>query len=230
MRAEVGSVPGGDHAVVQRPSQHDALDKALAELGEAIAHGRAQHVCSALQALRAAARQTPLDELFDLADRALGVSTRPAVVAAYSRRGCFMCTDGSLPCDQCDGTGQAEQGRDCPHCDGTGTTLCGFCNGTSWADRETVPTKLRQAVLDRQLQHVRRQLRKLNETLPQTGMDECRQWTREQRRQLLGWLRRLQARARDLGETEAPHDQRQRAYLREQADKIEQCMKALQPD
>ena len=227
MRAEVRPAKGGDSAAVQRPARHDAMQEALAELGEAIANGHAQHICSAYQVFRAVTRAMASAELFALADRTLGVATREAVVSAYSRRGCFMCTDGTLPCDQCEGTGEVEDGRDCPHCEGRGCGPCGFCNGTSWADRDTIPQDLRDDVVRRQLRHVRSQLRKLNEELPQTGIEAIRHFSRPQRQQLTGWLRRLQARAQDLAEAGAQPNGSLKSYLLDQAEKIEACLEKL---
>ena len=227
MRAEARSSESVPQAATGDRQPHDAVRAAMGELGEAVAEKHIQPICIAYQQLRAAARQVSLEEMFRLADRTLGLSTRDIVVSAYARRGCFLCTDGTIPCDQCEGTGRVLDDRECPNCDGAGFTSCGFCNGTSWADRDTTPGELRSAVARQQLRRVRKHLQRLHEKMPEARNGAIRRLDTAQRASLRTWLMCLQARLRDLAGVGAIKDEDEKIALWSRADDIDICLEML---
>ncbi len=144
-----------NHKQVRAPAHDDAGDNgrkdklrtALEELAHAAAKKHAEPICTAYSRLRHASRGMHVREMFKRADEALGQSSRDLIVTAYSHRHCFMCKGGIVACRSCRGSGQVEKGRKCLSCDGLGLTMCDFCRGTGWADRDSLPREIRPAVL-----------------------------------------------------------------------------------
>ena len=213
----------GDSVLPDAGDGHDSaqMAHALSVLGQAIADGaHSDPVCAGYRALRAAAGGMKVEEVFKLADGALGLSTREIVVAAYARRWCFMCAKGTIPCEVCGGTAQGDDGRRCPACNGGGLTVCEFCKGTGWADRETIPRELRQDVLEKQIGAVRDGLRVLDEKARYFTPQAVAALNEPTRRRLIAWLLRLQVRLRDLVDLEAVRDEAEKFHMLGQADRV----------
>ena len=204
------------------------LEKVLSDLRRAAKQKEPEPLCNAYQALRdaAAAMRMKIEECLRLADEALGRPAGDVIIAAYTRRSCFMCEDGTAPCAACGSSGLIEQDRACMHCDGIGLTPCGFCGGTGWAARSTCPPELATAVLRRQRSAARREVKRLGATAAKLTPQKMRKLPQDLRRSLGGWLIRLQARLSDLAQAEVVDDD-QRAYLGSVADKIDACLDLL---
>lgn len=180
-----------------------AVEKALQELHHALLSKKVENICSAYQGLRKGIHGMPIKSAFQLIDSVAGSAAGPAIVAAFARRPCFMCTSGTVPCDPCGGSGRTPAGQPCPHCDSFGIMPCGFCRGTAWADRETIPPELARAVLQRQVAALREETARLDKKTGRIEPSMFAGMPRDQRHQLALGLMKLHAR---LGELRAmPH-------------------------
>ena len=81
---------------------------------------------------------TPCDESSP-GDRPSCASVAGLLANAFSHCGCYMCRDGTVACDVCDGLGLEAQGATCLECRGTGFHPCSFCGGTRWVDEAVIP-------------------------------------------------------------------------------------------
>lgn len=202
------------------------ISRALDKLRLAAESRRVEPICKAYQALREAAGEMDAKELLKMADEALDQPATGLIVSAYSHRRCFMCKNGTVKCDQCRGTGLVEEDRLCPHCDGAKVIACGFCGGTGWTDRNTVPAELKRTILRRQLKHVQEDLKKLAGASSELTAENIRKLPDEERRSLTSWLIRLQARLIDLGGAGLVSEDEQ-IHMRGLADKIGVCLDLL---
>jgi len=227
MRTKTQETQSPGRAAVSQGIAGNGLREAIVEFGRAATERHIQPICAAYEGLRAAARHVKVEELFQIADKALGMPTRDIVLSAFSHRHCFMCLDGTVACEQCDATGWALQGGVCSNCDGLGAVTCSFCRGTGWADRDTVPRDLRRAVIAHQMHRVQRDLQKLSERMPEIRVENLRQLSDEGRRKLACWLMRLQARLRDLADAPAMQNTEQKLSMLTRADEIEACLQML---
>lgn len=206
---------------------HEDFRTALAELVHAVQRRKVESICGAYQQLRQAANGMRVKDLFAVVDNALKGPSEDIVVSAYSHRHCFMCTDGTNPCDQCEGTGYIEEGRCCPHCDGAGVVPCAFCNGTAWADRETIPHELAKAVLQRQRSHVRAEIQRVAKTFSGLSPEAISQFSPQKRRAAMGRLLRLQARLESLANHDSIDDPNEQTHLGAMAARLETCLQQL---
>jgi len=206
---------------------HEGFATALAELVHAIRHRKVESICGAYQQLRQATNGMRVKDLFATVDKALKGPSEDIVVSAYSHRHCFMCADGTNPCDQCEGTGYIEEGRLCPQCDGAGVAPCAFCNGTAWADRETIPQELAKAVLQRQLSHVRTEIQRVAKTFSKLSPKVISQLPPRKRRAAMGRLLRLQARLESLVNHDSIDDPNEQTHLGAMAGQLETCLQQL---
>ncbi len=204
------------------------LNHALAELSKAAGARDVEGVCGAYQGVRRAARGMSVREMLDEAAGALGNSATELIVSAYSHRRCFMCSDGAVACDQCEGTGQVEEGRLCPACDGLGLMSCPFCQGTGWPDRDTVPSELREAVALHQAGSVHRDVRRLSETFAVLSRVDVRRLAPRRRREITAWLRKLEARLSRLSSDGVITDADERDRMTAAAKRIETYVETLQ--
>lgn len=202
MRAEQQADSGENHDVTNDPpAGQDGLDRAILALGEAVRDKKVDPICAAYLGVHSAARGMKIAELCDRIVRDLGDGAVQAVVSAFSHRRCFMCADGMLPCEHCEDTGQIEPGRRCPHCDGYGRVICGFCQGTGWADLDTVPTEIRSSVLNRQFAHVKSELQRLLKAAPGLSEQKIKRLAPQQRDAMIAWIVRLSAQLAFLHQT-----------------------------
>ncbi len=174
-----------------------ALNGELDRLADAVAQRRPEPICAAYKALRRRADGRTLRELFAAADAVAGREVLPVVLSAFSHLHDLLCTDGTEPCDACDGAGTVG-GEPCGTCRGLGMHPCGLCAGTGWADREEIPRELLPAVVRKQLAHLREELIRLDKALRQLEGADVADLPVETRRRLIAWVMRLRARASDL--------------------------------
>ncbi|MCK4600857.1 MAG: hypothetical protein KAU28_00225, partial [Phycisphaerae bacterium] len=182
---------------------------ALQKLGRAAAKKKAESICSSYQKLRDAAKGVKVEKLFELIDKALGKSVMDLIISSYSHRHCFMCSNGTAQCETCEASGLIEQSRRCPNCNGLGIIACGFCRGTGWADRETIPPELKAAVLQRQSLHVRHELQRLVKSCTGITSKNAGKLSDKTRGALISWFIRLEGRISNLGETGVMGDDEQ---------------------
>ena len=86
----------------------NGFDRALSELSEALATRKVEPICTSYLALRRLARGIRAGELLDRVGQAAGEDARAVIVSAFSHRRCFMCENGTDPCNACEGTGMAD--------------------------------------------------------------------------------------------------------------------------
>lgn len=208
------------------PTRQEGLAAALEHLRRAAVTKDIEPICQAYVALRRVGADLVGRELLVLADQRLGFAAAKLVISAYSHRRCYMCSDGTVACDWCDGAGADGRGRPCSQCDGLGLTICGFCGGTGWADRATVPPELARAVARRQLAHVQADLKQLQQSVASLGRDELDHMSPARRGALGGRLVRLRARLVELS-TCAACKNGQTAHLAELAQRVGILLHAL---
>ena len=225
VRTETESVPesfGGKKSIPVNPR----VAQALANLRAAAETKKVDPICNAYQTLRVAANGMAISDMLALADKALGTSAAELVVSAYSHRRCFMCEAGTVPCERCEGSGFLEEGRACQHCDGLAVTACGFCGGTAWPDRNTIPRELVPIVLQRQIMHARADIKRVAVAAAALDPGKVSELTNDRRKQLVSWMIRLNARLVDLINAEAV-DEDQQAHFGSLTRKIKICLNVL---
>lgn len=187
------------------PGSPEDVQKALDELRSAAGSRQVEPICAAYIALRKRCAGLKVKDLFDLVDQALGPVGKGLIVSAFSHRRCFMCTAGTMACDQCDETGLSAPGRICPNCDGFGVVPCTFCQGTGWADREVVPSEIKRTVAEKHFLHVKSEWERLKSENDGFVPQKLAKLAFGHRRRLGTWLIRLQSRMAALqGSQEVP--------------------------
>lgn len=202
------------------------LSSTLEDMARAVASSNVAELCRSYLALRSLTRDMPADKRFDLASQALAVAIRPLLAAAYAHRECFMCMDGTLPCEACDASGLGEGGEVCSNCGGDGYAPCEFCRGTNWPDRQTVPRELRLDLLARQLASVRRDVERLQGRRAKFGAVASALMPPGDRKRVLVWLSRLRCRLQDFLDQGVVAEGDRRAMTQQIAD-IGQCIASL---
>ena len=189
------------------PTNQSDFDKALAELTNAIAARKVEPICTSYLRLRTLAGGMKLEEMFNRIRQAAGDKALEVIVSAFSHRRCFMCDDGVMPCQACQGQGLTD-GEPCLSCDGQGVEVCSFCLGTGWSDYNQIPKELRKAVLHRRIRHVEKDLARLVRTVSGKSLDSINKLSKDERKDIIVWLIRLQARLRELAELGKDKDRR----------------------
>ncbi len=215
-----------EHAAGDRGKGEVALnpqvEKAVVELRRAI-HGKdVDAVCNAYLALREVGRGMNVEKLLTSAASSAGA----AVVTGFAARRCFMCEDGTVPCEQCDGQGRTDDDRSCVRCDGLAVTACGFCAGVGWSDASVIPGEVVQAVRKRQLAMVRKDLQRLGTAVANLTGARIRRLPSEQRISLAAWLIRLQARLAELAKADGTPEKEADRFTTA-VDKIDSCLDVL---
>ena len=189
---------GKDIPQSRHQPDRDDFNKALDELVNAIASRKVEPICAAYFRLRSKARMK-LEEMFNRIKQAAGDKALEVIVSAFSHRRCFMCDDGVMPCQACQGEGIVD-GTPCLNCDGLGLEVCSFCLGTGWADYNQIPRELQRAVLHRRIRHVEKDLARLARTVSGKSLDLVNQLSKDEKKEIIVWLIRLQARLNELAE------------------------------
>ena len=202
------------------------MAKAMDHFRAAAFERKPEGICAAYQALRNVADGMRIGELLRLVGEATRQDAPTLIVSAYSHRQCFMCDRGTVSCDHCGGSGELAVGRPCPRCDGIGLSACGFCGGTGWADRNSIPPEIISAVLARQLTRTRRDLRHLVQRAGRLTPKGLRLLDTAHKKDMGAWMMRLQARLLDLAQSEAA-DEAEEVRLGALAGGINDCLDIL---
>jgi len=216
--------PNADHNASPHPRGGPVAD-ALEELRAAVLTRHVDPICNAYEALRQAAPDLVGRQLLALASERLNVPVAKLVIAAYSHKDCYMCNDGSVVCDSCEGAGRHGT-HPCTLCDGLGLMACEFCGGTGWADRASLPEELAPAVAKRQLAHVLRDLKDLRQIIATLSPDEIENMRGDRRGALAGRLFRTQARLGEIAQC-GICDEKQVAYIANLAKRLSSLLNAL---
>ena len=226
----LGEMPEDPAAAGGEPATDDRarpeLDAALKRLHEAAVAKHVDPICRAYAALRQAAGGMSPRDLLALAAERLKMPAATLVISAYSHRRCYMCDDGTVTCDFCDGTCLDDRGLACAQCDGLGLATCGFCGGTGWGDRAEIPRELATAVVKRQLMHVQNDLKDLQRSVAKLGREEVAQMPPDRRGALAGRLIRMGARLEELGKC-GICDEAHAAHSAELAERVGIFLQAL---
>jgi hypothetical protein len=210
------------------PQPHD-VQSAMAELRAAL-HGRKiDPICAAYGQLRQAASTLSASQLCKMIGEVLGPQAMTTIISAYSHMQCFMCSDGSVPCETCHGTGELSPGRKCPNCDGLATMPCAFCRGTNWADRESIPGEILAVVSRRQREHVQRELPVLAKIVADLTPQKADATPIQKRREIARWLSRIWARLTAVAaDQDTPKDEQMKFSLHAtQAEKLLEMLKDM---
>lgn len=218
------SVPAGGAARGRRA----AFEAALRKLAEALATRRVEPVCTAYLELRQAGRGMPPERILQAAGEVDGRAGRDLIVSAFSRRRCLMCDDGTLACKTCNGGGVVND-YPCPSCDGQGVEVCSFCMGVGWSDEDEIPTELRDQVRRRRTRSLGHDAEKLNRLSLTRALASARGADASQRRELMPWLLRLQARLAVADDGQDGNGEAFAATRRTLSDRIEKLLQALRP-
>lgn len=202
------------------------LQRALMDMREAVRSKDSESVCNSYRFLREVGGSLGFEKLIQFADKALGGRAKALIVKAYSSRGCFMCDAGTSECRHCSGSGYVERDRSCPHCGGVAMAPCGFCGGTGWAGRDTIPQEFTQAVLKYQLAESHKDLIRFDDVTSRLDPEAIRSLPRNQREQLIAWLIRLQSRLIELAKLNTVNGVQQ-ADMSSRANKIGVCLDLL---
>jgi hypothetical protein len=205
----------------------DRFNLALADLKLAADKRHVEPICAAYHALKAAGGAISPGQIAEAVNNCLGPEGMTLIVSAYSHRECFMCSAGQSRCDQCGATGLLEKDRPCPKCDGTGHVVCGFCRGTGWADRETIPSELRKVVLERQLVHVRRKLKQFGDRFGNLSKEKLRATTGKRRQKAVRWLMCFHARLSNIIDSGIVADQNERSRMSQVIAGIDSSLESL---
>jgi len=215
------------HATEPRQEFSPRFLSAMAEFVRAVNQGRSEPICSGYMGLRSLAGGVPLRQVFQAIDEAVGGKAGKVIVAAFGRRRCFMCGDGTRPCATCHGTGLVERFR-CPNCEGLGVEACPFCLGSGWYANEDMPAEIRDPAHQYRLQRISKDLDCLAEIPLAKAIASARKATPEKRRQWATSLMRLYGKLTVLTRHETDGDaliQR----CRQGIEHIEQILQALRP-
>lgn len=220
VRPQASSAPAG-----RRPAEFEA---ALRELAQALAERKVEPICTAYLELRQSGRGMPPKEILEEASRVDGQAGADLIVSAFSRRRCFMCEDGTIQCSTCEGSGVVN-GRPCPGCDGQGVEVCPFCMGSGWSDEDQIPGEIRRQALRRRTAHLVRDVKKLAKLPLAQAVELAGGASAQQRRELTGWLLRLQARLARAAGQESGNGDKFAAACRTMSDRITKILEALRP-
>ncbi len=210
MSAE-GDIPKrGGEIDVGRVASDNRVEAALGKLEEGLARHHHQGICLGYELLCRATGSMTIEERFDLIDKVLGPGMRETVVLGFSRRQCFMCSDGTFDCDQCGGTGKDAGIGKCPTCDGLGFVPCDYCRGTGWTDVEIVPEQLRSVVMQERKDHILHSMIRLTRKKEHINRDEIRHLDTIAYRKLISWVMRMYARLIDFANSPTTKDEQER--------------------
>jgi hypothetical protein len=218
-----------DNSMPEDPQPPQDVKSAMADLRSALLGRKIERICAAYQQLRLAASTLSAAQRCKMVGELIGPLAMTMIVSAHSHRQCYMCADGTIPCETCLGTGEMSPGRTCPNCDGLAAMTCGFCRGTNWADRETVPGEIRAIVSRRQRDHVQRDLPALAKMVAQLTAQAAAATPLKSRQEIARWLLRFSGRLAVVATSrDTPQDQQENfSQFAAQADNLLEMLRDL---
>jgi hypothetical protein len=201
----------------------------MVELRSALDGRKIEPICAAYQQLRLTNSTVPATELNQMVGKLLGPLAMTMIASAHSHRQCYMCSDGTVACETCHGTGEISPARQCPNCDGLAAMPCAFCRGTNWADRESIPGEIRDIVARRQRDHIQRELPVLAKIVSQLTPQKAAATPLKDRQEIARWLSRCSGRLTAVAtRPDTPQDQQMNlSRLASQADRLLEMLKNL---
>jgi len=202
--------------------------KAIETFAAAARTRRIENICKAYETLKSSINGLGIQEVLPLADKALGQSAIALVVSAYSHERCFMCTDGSVACENC-----SEEDTDtqtgCLRCNSTGLAPCEFCDGTGWVGNDVIPRELHRAVWRSRLKHTHNVLEKYARTYTPKVLDVLSKRPAGDTRRRLAIVEtiRLAAKMHALARSSAVSDPEHLQHLASAEQKVRMCLTML---
>lgn len=219
--------PADSSALPEPVELPQRIVKAL-EAFAAAARGRhVEAICAAYQGLQSAANGMGPKQLLLLADKTIGRSAADLVVSAFSHCNCFMCTDGVVACDVCEGKGTVDTDEPCANCASLGLVRCSFCEGTSWAGSDVIPHELRQAVWQRRLARAGKALRQFARDFCPAALSLLGNAPASERHRMVRRAIRLEARLRNLARDARTFGPDQHEHLVTTAQKLHACLEMV---
>lgn len=205
-----------------------ALAKAIEEFAAATETRRIENICKAYQAIKTAGDGLPIAEILPMIDEVIGQSSGAVIVSAYSHGHCFMCTNGSVPCEACNDYESAER-TECSHCNSTGLAPCDFCDGSGWIANDVIPHELHRAVWKNRLKRTHKVLEKYAALYTQPFLQDLamRPFDNEQRQRAIMETIRLSAKLHALTNSCAVTDPVHRKHLESAEQKVRTCLNML---
>ena len=202
--------------------------KAIETFAAAAHTRRIENICKAYETLKSSVNGLSIQHVLPLADKIIGQSTLVLVVSAYSHEKCFMCENGSVPCETCSEDDTDSQAR-CSHCNSTGYAPCEFCAGTGWVGNDVIPRELHRAVWRSRLKHTHQILEKYAKLYTRAFLDDLsrRPVQDDQRRLAIMETIRMAAKIHALIQSCAVTDPEHVKHLATAEQKIRACLTML---
>jgi len=189
---------------------------------------RIENICKAYQTLKSSINGLAIRQVLPLVDKVLGQSAIALVVSAYSHERCFMCTDGSVACENCSEE-DTETQTGCLRCNSTGLAPCEFCEGTGWVGDDVIPHELQRAVWLSRLKQTHHVLEKYARTYTPKVLDVLSKRAPNDNRRRLAIIEtiRLAAKMHALSESCAVSDPEHLKHLASAEQKVRMCLTML---
>jgi hypothetical protein len=220
-----GGQPAGKIDMDQLP---EPVAKAIESFTAAAQTRRIENICQAYETLKSSANGMGIQHVLPLVDQTLGKSALTLVVSAYAQEKCFMCQNGSIPCEAC-GDDDADTRAKCSHCTSTGLAPCEFCAGTGWVGNDVIPHELRGAVWRNRLKQTHKILEKYARLYTKVFLDALsrRPLDDPQRRQAISETIRLAAKLHALAGSRVVSDPEHAKHLQMAEQKVRTCLTML---
>jgi len=221
--------PGPSPESDDRPAGVSApVARAIENFAVAARTRRIENICKAYQTLKSSINGMGIQQVLPLADKVLGQSAIALVVSAYAHERCFMCTNGSVPCENCSDEDTDTQ-TGCLRCNSTGLAPCEFCNGTGWVGDDVIPHELHRAVWLSRLKQTHHVLEKYARTYTPKVLDVLsrRPANDNRRRLVLVETIRLAAKMHALAQSCAVTDPEHLKHLTAAEEKVRTCLAML---
>lgn len=189
---------------------------------------RIENICKAYDTLKSSANGYGIQHLLPLVDKLIGRSSLALIVSAYSHEKCFMCANGSIPCEAC-----AEDDSDsqsiCSNCGCTGYAPCEFCGGTGWVGNDVIPHELQRSVWRHRLKHTHTVLEKYARVYTRPVLDALARQPVEDDRRRLAIMEsiRLASKMHTLSQSSVVTDPAHFKHLVTAEQKIRACLQVL---
>jgi hypothetical protein len=225
-----GQPEGSSDAPADMSQLPVAVAGAVESLAAAAQTRRIENICKAYEELKTSANGFGIQHLLTLADKVIGKSALSLIVSAYANEKCFMCTNGSSPCEACsEDEAEADSQTKCSNCNSTGLAPCEFCAGTGWVGNDVIPRELHRSVWRKRLKHTHHILEQYATLYTKAFLDDLskRPTSDPQRRQAIVETIRLASKLHALTQSSAVTDPKHSKHLATAEEKVSNCLKTL---